>query len=245
MPINTGSFIILECVDSTNNYAMRQINAGIATDGDAWFALEQTGGKGRRGRHWLSSKGENIILSIAVNTLFLRVYEQFQLSTAVSLGCYDLFKTYDNIHTKIKWPNDLFWNDRKAGGILVENIIRGTIWQWSVIGMGINVNQTSFDPTLKKPVSLKQITGKNFDPVQLGKELYDCVVNRLNELKANNFKQLLNEYNNVLYKRNERVKLKKQNIIFETIISGVSPTGQLQTADGNSNAFSFDEVEWL
>src|SRR5450432_581967 len=112
MTINTASFTILETVDSTNNYAMQQVHSGKARDGDAWFAIEQTNGRGRRGRHWSANKGENVILSIIIDALFLRVYEQFQLSAATSLACYDLFKKYDNVNTKIKWPNDLFWNDR-------------------------------------------------------------------------------------------------------------------------------------
>ncbi len=95
------------------------------------------------------------------------------------------------------------------------------------------------------PVSLKQITGENFDPIQLGKELYAHVMNRLNELKAHKFKNMLNEYNNVLYKRNEKVKLKKQNIIFETTITGISPLGQLLTFDSQEHNFNFDEIEWV
>ena len=239
------SFIILERVDSTNNYAMQQVHSDKAKDGDAWFAIEQTNGRGRRGKHWIASKGQNIILSIVVNTLFLKVYEQFQLSAAISLACYDLFKKYDNINTKIKWPNDLFWNDRKAGGILIENVIKGNIWQWSVIGLGININQTFFTNEKYSPVSLKEITGKEFDPIQSGKELYTLVINRLNELKAHNFKSMLEEYNAVLYKKNEKVKLKKQNIIFETTIKGVSPIGQLQTIDSLEHSFDFDEIEWV
>lgn len=242
---SNGMFIILESVDSTNNYAMQQVHAGLARDGNAWFAIEQTKGKGRGARRWEANKGENIILSIAINTMWLRIYEQFQLSAAVSLACYDLFKNYDSAHTKIKWPNDIFWNDRKAGGILIENVIKGNIWQWSVIGIGINVNQTSFTIEKNQPVSLKEITGKEYDPVVLGRELHKHVIKRLNELKEHNFKRMLDEYNAVLYKKNERVKLKKQNIIFETTIKNVSDNGQLITVDTLERSFSFDEIEWM
>ncbi|MEO6452722.1 MAG: biotin--[acetyl-CoA-carboxylase] ligase, partial [Ginsengibacter sp.] len=239
-------FVILEQVDSTNNYAMQQVHSGKAREGDAWFAIEQTKGKGRRDKHWIAKKGENIILSVIVNTLFLRIYEQFHLSAAASLACYDLFKKYDSINTKIKWPNDLFWNDRKAGGILIQNVIKGDTWQWAVVGMGININQTSF-PFFEKnePISLKQITGENFDPVKLGKELHHNLMNRLNQLKTELFKNMLDEYNTVLYKRKEKVKLKMQNIIFETTITGVSANGQLLTIDSMEHGFNFDEIEWL
>ena len=167
-----NSFMILTSVDSTNNYAMASIRDGIAKHGYACFSYEQTHGKGRRGKVWRTEKGKNIILSIVVNTSFLTVYQQFYLSAAVSLGCIDLFKKYAGDETKIKWPNDIFWNDRKAGGILIENVIKGNVWQWSVIGIGININQTEFNlDTVFKPVSLKQITWKDFDVIELAKEL--------------------------------------------------------------------------
>ncbi len=243
MNINTGTFHIIERVDSTNNYAMRKVYARQAKDGDAWFAMEQTNGKGRQGKHWEANKGENIVLSIVVCPFYLHVYEQFQLSVAVSLACYDLYKKYDKNNTRIKWPNDLFWNDRKAGGILIENVIKGNIWQWAVIGIGINVNQTVFSFNKVQPVSLKQITGETFNPVESGKELYEYVMQRLNDLKANQFKNMMHEYNSVLYKKDKKVRLKMQNIVFETTITGVSPLGKLQTYDSMERDFDFDEVE--
>ena len=144
MPADTDFFVILKSVDSTNNYAMGKIHSGNARDGNAWFALEQTTGKGRRGKLWQAQNGQNILLSIVMDTLFLKVYEQFKISTVASLSCYDFFNDYAKNSVKIKWPNDLYWNDSKAGGILIENVISGNIWQWSVIGLGININQTVF-----------------------------------------------------------------------------------------------------
>ena len=89
MPIDAESFVILENVDSTNNYAMGKIHSGEAKDGNAWFAKEQTNGKGQWGKTWEAQKGQNIILSIVADTRFLQVYQQFQLSVVVSLSCYD------------------------------------------------------------------------------------------------------------------------------------------------------------
>jgi len=245
MPSHTGSFVILDSVDSTNNYAMGQIHLGEARDGSVWFSMEQTHGKGRRGRIWQTEKGQNIIASLVADTSFLQVYQQFQLSAAVSLACYDFFKEYDNINTKIKWPNDLFWNDRKAGGVLIENVIKGNIWQWAVIGIGININQTDFSGVDNYPVSLKEITGQTYNVIELAKRLYINVMDRLNKLKMAGFDKMLEEYNRILYKRNEKIKLKKQNIIFETTLKGVSQLGQLQTIDSLDRNFDFDEVEWV
>ncbi len=161
MPSDTGSFVILDSVDSTNNYAMGIVHSGTAAHGNAYFALEQTEGRGRRGKAWKSTKGENIILSIVGDTSFLMVQHRFNLIAAVSLGCMDLLKLYVKENIKIKWPNDLFHNDTKAGGILIENVIKGKVWQWAVIGIGINVNQTEFSPDIAyHSISLKQINGK-------------------------------------------------------------------------------------
>lgn len=241
-----NSVVILTSVDSTNNYAMGMIRDGVAKHGGAWFSYEQTHGKGRRGKVWNAEKGKNIILSIAVNTRFLTVYQHFFLSVAVSLGCIDFFTKYAGDETKIKWPNDIFWNDRKAGGILIENVIKGNAWQWAVIGIGFNINQTEFNlDSIHKPVSLKQITGKNFDIIQLANELYEAIMRRYDELQNKGYEKMLEEYNQYLFGLRKTVKLKKDNAVFETTIKGVSPQGKLITADTIEREFGFDEVEWL
>ncbi|MEO5783007.1 MAG: biotin--[acetyl-CoA-carboxylase] ligase [Ginsengibacter sp.] len=241
-----NSFTILTSVDSTNNYAMAQVRDGIAKHGDAWFTYEQTHGKGRRGKVWKVEKGKNILLSISVATGFLTLYQQFYLSVAVALGCIDLFKKYAGDETKIKWPNDIFWNDRKAGGILIENILKGNDWQWAVIGVGINVNQTYFNlHTAFPPVSLKQITGKEYDIVELGKELHKTILKRYKELQKQGIEKMLIEYNQYLFGLGKKVKLKKGNMVFETTVKAVSQHGQLITNDTLERHFDFDEVVWL
>ena len=240
---STGKKItILERVDSTNNYAMALIQKGDARHGDAVFAMEQINGKGRRGKDWESHKGENIVLSIMVKMQWLSVLEQFGLSISVALACHDLISKYNTIATYIKWPNDLFINDSKAGGILIENVIKGTLWQWAVIGIGINVNQLSFDKYDLMAVSLKQATGKSYDVLQLAAELLDLVLHRISDLKAGNFSKMHEEYNQKLFARNRLVKLKKNNIVFETTITGVSTSGELITQDAMERRFNFDEV---
>ena len=151
---------------------------------------------------------------------------------------------------KIKWPNDLYWQDRKAGGILIESVVSigksGVgAWGWSIIGVGININQTSFQPEIKNPVSLKQITSKNFNTVELAKELCFVLDKWFAELIENGFKNIYSTYQLHLYKRNETVKLKKGNKIFEALIEGVSPTGTLITQHGIQQEFIFGEVEWV
>jgi BirA family transcriptional regulator, biotin operon repressor / biotin---[acetyl-CoA-carboxylase] ligase len=241
-----NSFMILTSVDSTNNYAMASIRDGIAKHGSAWFSYEQTHGKGRRGKTWRTETGKNIILSIAVDTRFLTVPQQFRLNIATALACKDFSEKYAGDETKIKWPNDIFWNDRKAGGILIENIIKGNKWQWAVIGIGININQTEFNlDTAFKPVSFKQITGKEFDVIQLSKELHGAILKRYEELQNNGFEKMFVEYNQNLFGLEKTVKLKKDNAVFETTIKGVSAQGKLIVLDTTEREFDFDEVEWV
>lgn len=253
MPAAGYNFTILNCVDSTNNYAMAQVHAALAKHGNAVFAFNQTGGKGQRGKNWLTGNGENIAISIIIEPNQLQVAEQFLLSVAVALGCHDFFNSYAIEKTFIKWPNDIYWCDRKAGGVLIENVIGKhkpgktgeSIWKYAVIGIGININQTVFDKQLNNAVSLKQITGKSYDVVLLAKELHQKVLKRVDSLRENSFEKLLAEYNAVLFKKDCAVKLKKGKIEFETIIKSVTEKGQLYTVDRIDNFFDFGEIEWL
>jgi BirA family biotin operon repressor/biotin-[acetyl-CoA-carboxylase] ligase len=245
VPLTSQNLIILEKVDSTNNYAMAMVQKGVANSGDAVFAIEQSSGKGRRGSAWKSQKGENILLSIIVQMQWLQVMQQFQVSVCASLACYDLFSKYTKENIKIKWPNDIFLNDSKAGGILIENVIKGNLWQWSIIGIGLNINQQNFKENKLKATSLRQITAKHYDVLQLAHELHNNVLVRLDALQAGNFSSMLDEYNKNLFGRNKKVRLKKENIVFETEIKKVSETGELITEDVIERSFSFDEVRWV
>ncbi|MBX2932962.1 MAG: biotin--[acetyl-CoA-carboxylase] ligase [Ferruginibacter sp.] len=236
-------FNILDTVDSTNIYAMKQIHAAMATHGMAWFAREQTAGKGQRGKSWKSEKDKNIALTLVVEPGRLQFNNQFQVSAAVALACFEFFSNYAGDETKIKWPNDLYWRDRKAGGILIENIIQGKNWKWALVGIGININQTKYNDALKNPVSLKQITGKDFDVMELAKVLHGLLMKYINGLKQDD--SIISAYNQNLYKQNHLVTLKKEGEVFETVIKEVSATGQLVTVDARERQFDFGEVEWV
>ena len=238
-------FSILDCVDSTNNYAMAQAHAGMAIHGSAWFAKEQTAGKGQRGKQWESRRGENIAISIVSMPTGLRPDQLFMLSVAVSLGCFDFFTAAAGNKTSVKWPNDIFWGDRKAGGILIENIIQGNTWKYAVIGIGININQIEFNPETANAISLKQITHKDHDIVALAKKLYEAVMKRIEGMNTYTFPSLLQEYNLHLYKLNSLVTLKKAGVIFKAEITGVKDNGKLLTAGITDNEFDFGQVEWL
>jgi BirA family biotin operon repressor/biotin-[acetyl-CoA-carboxylase] ligase len=243
-------FIELQSVDSTNNYALNQIHANMAQPGTCYFAHEQTSGKGQRGKSWATERGTNIILSIVVKPDFLQTFQQFQLSTCVAVGTRQFFNEYGNDSLKIKWPNDIYWRDRKLGGILIENIIRshepgGGRWDWAVVGIGININQANFGGELKNPVSLKQITGESFDQIELAKQLCLSIEHFYKKLLNSETNTILEIYNQFLYKKDEMVKLKKGNRIFSGIIKNVTPTGQLIVQHSVEEQFDFGEIEWL
>jgi len=236
---------ILDTVDSTNNYAMAKVRAGLARHSMAFAAMEQTAGKGQRGKSWQMAKGQNIAMSLLIKTDKLKVEQQFYLSMAISLGVIDFFKNFAHDEVKIKWPNDLYWRDRKAGGILIETVFKGNNWKWAVAGIGININQIRFSHSLPNPISLQQITGREYDILVMIHELYDRVMFRVENLLTLSIDELYQEYTRNLYQLNEIVTLKKGNVVFKTTIRGVSPQGQLLTADKMERQFDFGEVEWV
>jgi BirA family biotin operon repressor/biotin-[acetyl-CoA-carboxylase] ligase len=265
-PSHTDSkmpFIELQSVDSTNNYALARIHAGLAQDKEVIFAHEQVAGKGQRGRQWDSGKGVNIISSFIVKQPSIPLSRQFELSACAAVAVHDFFSQYAGEDSKIKWPNDLFWQDRKAGGILIESVIgsqasakkkdlaeagaeqQEASWQWAVAGIGININQTSFPAHLKNPVSLKQITGRTFDTITLTKELSLFFHQWLKTLYMTGFEHILSRYNEQLYKREQKVKLKKENRIFEALIKSVLPTGELVIEHSIEEKIEFGQVEWV
>ena len=242
---STEFFSILSSVDSTNNYAMAKVHAGLAKHGMAWFAHDQTAGKGQPGKTWESVASQNIALSIAVVPALVFFQNQFYFNAVVANVCYDFFKNYAVDEVSIKWPNDIYWRDRKAGGILIENKLMGTNWKWAVVGIGININQTRFSNKLVTAVSLKQITGKTHDPVTMARELHELILANINQTSIDDFPEILAKYNKNLFKKDQIVRLRKDKTVFETCIKGVNKYGQLLTVDVVERHFNNGEVEWL
>jgi len=238
-------FIELLSVDSTNNYATQMVHYGEAKHGTVYFAYRQFAGKGQRGKQWQTHPGENITMSVVLDTSSLEVSKLFALSAGIALGVYDFFRLFVSKNVFIKWPNDLYCNDRKAGGILIENIIRGKEWQNAIAGIGININQTYFDPSITNAISLKQITGEVYEPVQLARELCTFLEKRFHQLLHSALPDLLREYNSILYKQGEQVKFKKDSVVFEGTVKEVNINGQLILEAGVEQAFNVGEIEWL
>ena len=246
MPLkkSNASWIELDIVDSTNNYAMGLVHAGVAQHGTVVFAHHQSKGKGQRGKSWETEPGANLSFSIILQPHFLVPTQMFQLLAVTALSVRQELEKLIGDEAKIKWPNDLYWRDRKTGGILIENVLRGTQWQWAVVGIGINVNQTTFG-TLRNPVSIKQITGKETAVKDLARSIHSNLLLALDTLKEKGFDLFFQQYNQHLYKRGEQVQLKKGSRIFSTRLNTVSKQGQLQTGIDTEECFDFGEVEWV
>lgn len=238
-------FSILDSVDSTNNYAMARVHEGLARHGQAWFSAMQSAGKGQREKKWYSRPGENIALSIALQPGSLFQGRQFMFNAFIAFECYIFLKNYAGDNTRIKWPNDLYWRDRKAGGILIENIIHASHWNWAVVGIGLNINQENFPPDLPNPVSLKQITGRPENIVSMAMALHSHILSEFATLTSISLEKIITGYNSFLYKKNEEVKLRKNRTVFTTTIKSVNEFGQLLTEDVIERKFDFGEVEWI
>ena len=240
-----GNFFFLNSVESTNNYAMANIHAGTAKHGDVYLAREQTAGKGQRGRSWNAEPGQNVTMTAVLDTAGYPVHRQFLLSAAIALATCDLLTKKLESGVTIKWPNDVYWRDRKAAGILIENIISGHDWKYAIAGIGVNVNQTSFTGISPTPVSLRQVTGKEWDITLLAAELCKDLENRWQQIKRNEEQVILHDYNQCLFKKNQLVKLKKDNVTFDSVIREVNKSGELVTENGGFHRYRSGELQWI
>lgn len=236
--------IYFDTLNSTNNYAMKRIDDGLAQNGEVIWTLNQTFGKGQRGKYWETNANENLTMSlIAVperNTDF------FSLIMAVSVTIVSyLSLIYPKWQIGIKWTNDIFINNKKAGGILIENVFKGKDWNYCVIGIGINVLQKNFPENLPLATSLLIESGKVFDIFEIIKDLRSGILNKIRNI---NNEELLQSYNNLLHLRNKEVTFidKNNNNKFTAVVCEATATGEiiLQTHEGIKR-YHFGELEWI
>lgn len=240
-----SAITILESVDSSNNYAMAQVHAGVAVHGQAWLALEQIQGKGQQGKEWKTAKGDNITMSTALDTTAQLVQQQFRLSATVAAACHSFVKHYVGEDVFIKWPNDIYWNDRKAGGILIENILQGQTWKWAIAGTGININEAQFPAHLPNPVSLYQITGQQYAIEELAEILHQRILFYWQQLTGGNWELVHHYYNSNLYKKGEVVQIQLDSRSLIATIKGISEEGKLQIAETEEEfAYGSVQIDW-
>ena len=244
--------IKVESVDSSNNYALDLIKKSKVIEGTVVWAFEQTKGRGQREaqregeNYWESEKGKNLTFSIILFPEFLEVEEQFLLSKAVSLGIVDFVKTYTE-NVSIKWANDIYVNDKKIAGILIENSIIGNKILSSVVGIGLNINQTIFISDAPNPVSLKLITGNDYDLEESLNLLCNFIESRYLQLKTNDITQLNYDYLNTLYRYNAFYTYESSGKRFSAKITGIAKSGRLilETKQGEIKEFDFNDVSFV
>ncbi|MBO4657348.1 MAG: biotin--[acetyl-CoA-carboxylase] ligase [Bacteroidales bacterium] len=147
-------------IDSTNNRIARDKEE--LADKTVYMTDFQTAGKGQRGNGWESAKAENLLFSILFKPADILAEDQFIISQAVTLGIVDYVRS-KGITAKVKWPNDIYVGDRKICGILIENAVNGSALVSSIVGIGFNLNQLSFSPSIPNPVSLSALTDVQYD----------------------------------------------------------------------------------
>ncbi len=235
--------IELDTIDSTNNYAMRLIDADTAQPGLTIIAREQTQGKGQRGRVWQANPGESLLMSIIAEPMH-SLERQFLFNVAATLGIAEVLqKICENCDIRIKWPNDIIVNDKKAGGVLIENVIRGSRWAYSIIGLGLNVLQDEMAGDLPYAASLKMASGKIIDIIALTSLLRKQILHNI--YNADDGAMML-MYNQYLYRKGQMQRFEEEGNIWEALVNGVTADGQLvvQRTDGTMQRYTHGVVNW-
>lgn len=215
--------------------------------GDVVWAERQTAGRGQRGHVWSSAEGEGLTFTLVLEPQFLPVGEQFLLSEAVALALADAFAGF-GIGTRIKWTNDIYAGDRKLVGILIEHNLSGPTLARTIVGIGINVNQLSFDPALPNPVSMALLTGRSFDRGEVLEAFLGCMRRRYAQLADGGRETLQRDYRARMYRLDELHSYRlPDGTLFRAAIRGVRPDGALllEREEGTRCAYLFREVEFV
>lgn len=237
------NIIHLDKVNSTNSYL-----ASIANDSPhatIVSAHQQTAGRGQRGNSWEAQPGKNLTFSILLRPKGMSPREQFFISEAVALGIVDAIRHYlPEKHISIKWPNDIYVDDSKICGILIENSIVGTKLSHSIAGIGINFNQEQFFSDAPNPISVKQLSHHDTDLDDALTRVCQCILNRMDSIEKNK-DSIHSEYFASLWGRQGRLyRDATTGDTFSATIEDVAPTGHITLRDSNgiSRTYSFKEV---
>ena len=242
------NIILLQKTSSTNDFVKRMVST--LKSGTLISAYHQTAGRGQKGNIWEADPGKNVTMSLLIKKPHVGVKEQFAISEAVSLAIVDALEKYVE-GIKIKWPNDIYYNDSKIGGILIEHSLADGAIDYTIAGVGVNINQQIFASGAPNPVSLKIITGKDYDMNNIndlfGKKLEKCC-----DLDGSpeQLKKLHQQYLKKLYRYDGKPYhfIVPQGKPFEAIIHDVALDGTLtlrHIADDTLHNYQFKEVGFI
>ena len=237
-------FLRFQRLDSTNLYAQNLITKSKPLEGTVISTLEQYAGRGQIGSKWESEPGKNITCSIIFYPHFLPIKHQFQLNQVFSLAIADLLTKYTEKTINVKWPNDVYVDHKKIAGILIQNAILGKNIHSSVVGMGINVNQTEFLRFGRPATSIKLLTNKTVDLSEIESELCQKVEFRYLQLKEGKIAEIEEAYLSILYRIGEESRFKTPDgTEFSGKIIGIGANGVLKIqTEQKILAFAFKEV---
>ncbi|QTE35170.1 biotin--[acetyl-CoA-carboxylase] ligase [Mucilaginibacter gossypii] len=238
------NLVTIKQVDSTNSFLKNLLsNSKPVPEGTVIMAEEQYAGRGQQQNTWHSEPGKNLTFSILLKPRFLPVEAQFDLNRAASLSVYDALHPLLGDRLKIKWPNDIYYGDRKLGGMLIENTIQGAQLKDSVIGIGLNINQENFPPGASNATSVKQILQKDYDLTLLLSEICKKLEVYYLKLKAGQIDFVRNSYLSRLYWLNEVKSFESNGRVFNGIVKNVLPNGLLLIEDTNGQQMEFNLKE--
>jgi BirA family biotin operon repressor/biotin-[acetyl-CoA-carboxylase] ligase len=243
----TGQKVVkLEETGSTNRFLNDLIQSETLPEGTVVTANYQASGQGLAGTTWFSEPGKNLLMSVVFNPDFLPIKKIYLISKAIALAIKD-FLLEENIHAKIKWPNDIYVEDRKICGVLIENSLRGSVVLQSICGMGLNVNQEIFPPEIPNPVSMKLVTGQTYSIDECRIRLCRQLEKRYLQIKSQNFNFINNDYLKSLHRFYEMETYETAGEKFSAQIIDVEDEGRLviKKENGSIVRFSFKEIKFL
>ncbi|MDR1742438.1 MAG: biotin--[acetyl-CoA-carboxylase] ligase [Dysgonamonadaceae bacterium] len=231
---------------STNSFLKELLKEDALADRIVAVTEFQRAGRGQRGNSWIGDKGKNLLFSILVHPATILAKDQFILSQIVSLSVKKTFDCYAK-HIRIKWPNDIYWKDKKLGGILIENDLQDQYLQSSIIGIGLNINQVDFQKALPNPVSLKQILGIDSNRNLILDRILQIFFGLYDRLSQEGATSIEKEYMESLYRGDGLYGFEDSNGPFQARIEGVRPSGHLvlRTSDGDERVYAFKEVQFM
>ena len=216
-------------------------------EGTVIMADNQFAGRGQQENTWYSEPGLNLTFSIFLKPAFLPINKQFMLNIAVSNGINKALGRFVKDGITVKWPNDIYYNDSKIGGVLIENSLSGNSFKSSIVGIGMNVNQQKFDiEKTKVATSLYEILQHDVNLIELLAEICSHIESQYLKLKAGNYNSLMKEYLENLYRFNKLGFYRQNGEVFEATMTGITEAGQLVLLTSEKERiYNFKEVEFL